>query len=283
MADQKNIDTLLESVVSLPSLPGIIARALALLDDEDASLHDVGELLSTDPGTAARVLRMANSATYGLRHKVTSVEHAVPMLGASAVRNVCLSATVLEHLKRGARDFVRQSVSCGMLMEILTRNSTTVESSPDEAFIYGVLHKVGMLILLEHMPKECELSRSVARDRGIPLYMAEREVIQSDYAELGARLAQHWELPDGIVGAIAGQHESARCEDPRYQPMAALLQVANAVCMAAGLTAEPEDTAVIEEAAWAKTGLTNALLVQAIEEFFQTLPSVDALVDDLFE
>jgi HD-like signal output (HDOD) protein len=281
MASARDIDTILESVVSLPSLPGIITRALAMLDDENASLHDVGELLSTDPGTAVRVLRMANSATYGLRHQVTSVEHAVPMLGAGAVRTVCISATVLAHLKRGAHAFVRQSVSCGVLMEILTRTSPTVESRPDEAFIFGVLHKVGMLIFLEHMPQECEESRIVARDRGIPLYMAEREVIGADYAEIGARLARHWELPDEIEGAIAGQHEVARCEDARYQPMAALLQVANVICMASGLISEPEDTTVIEPAAWAKTGLTNALLVQAIEEFFEALPDVDALVADL--
>jgi len=224
---------------------------------------------------------MANSATYGLRHQVTSVEHAVPMLGASAVRNVCITATVLGNLKRGEQAFVRQSVSCGVLMEILTRVAPAVESSPDEAFIYGVLHKVGMLIFIEHMPKECEVSRSVARDRGWPLYLAEREVIGADYAEVGARLAQHWELPDKISGAIAGQHEIARCEDTRYQPLAALLQVANVVCMAAGLISEPEDTARIEPAAWVQTGLTNADLVRVVEEFFEALPSVDALVADL--
>ena len=281
MTPPQDIDSLLESVVSLPGLPGIIARALSMLDNPDSSLHDVGELLSTDPGTAARVLRMANSAAYGLRHQVTSVEHAVPMLGASAVRNVCIGATALEHLKRGATAFVRHSVSSGVLMEILTRTSTKVESSPDEAFIYGVLHKLGMLIFLEHMPKECELSRSVARDRSIPLYRAEREVIGADYAEMGSRLAKHWELPDGIVGAIAGQHEVARCEDPRYQPVAALLQVANVICMAAGLHSDPEDTSTIEPEAWEQTGLTNAALVSVLGEFFEALPGVDALVADM--
>lgn len=281
MTGERNIQTILESVVSLPSLPTIISRALALLEHEDASLHDIGELLSTDPGMAATVLRMANSATYGLRHQVTSVEHAVPMLGAAAVRNILMSATVLEHLKRGAKAFVRHSVSCGALMEILTRHSSTVEATPDEAFIYGVLHKVGMLIFLEHLPKECEVSRAFARDRGIPLYRAEREVIGADYAEMGSRLAHHWELPEGIVGAVAGQHEVARCEDARHQPMAALLQVANVICMAGGLTSEAEDTAQLEDAAWAQAGLTHASLAQSIEEFFEALPSVDGLVADL--
>lgn len=281
MTGTSDIDAILAQEVSLPSLPGIIQRALDLLANDQSSLRDVGELLSTDPGTAVRVLQVANSAAYGLRHRVASVEHAVPLLGAGTVRNLCLTATVFEHLKRGTDAFVRHGICSGVLMELLTKASPSVDCSHDEAFIYGVLHKVGMLIFLEHLPKPASLSRSLARDRGLPLYRAEREVIGADYAEMGARLAAHWGLPDAIAGAIAGQHEIARCEVPAHRPMAGLLQVANAICMASGLQAEPEDTAAIEEAAWQATGLTNALLAGVLEDFFAALPSVDALVDEV--
>ena len=101
MSHPRNIDHLLEEIVSLPSLPGIVMRVIDLLDRPGSSLEEVGHLISTDPGLALKTLRLANSAHYGVREKLTSVEHAVVYLGEKVIKNLVFAATVFDTLRKG--------------------------------------------------------------------------------------------------------------------------------------------------------------------------------------
>lgn len=275
--DAHDIDDILAEIVTLPSLPGTITRVREMLDDPDCSLHQVGEVISTDPGIALKTLRLVNSAQYGTRNPVSSVEQAVALLGAKVVRNLVLSAAIFDQLRGGTDQFLRHSIACGLAMEMLAGASPGVALDPDEAFVYGVLHDIGVVVFQEFMPDRHLAATTLAERKGIPLFQAEREVIGVDHAALGARLARHWRLPQELVDAVAGHHDLERASAPNRE-LAALLGLADFIVNVSGITSglcvPPPLAAGAEET----IRIPRPEVPAVIDSFFMALPNVDELV-----
>ena len=276
---RRDIDTLLDEIITLPSLPSIIGKINKLLENPETPLGEVGQVVSTDPAISLKTLRLINSAYYALREKVTSVEHAVVMLGSKVVRNLVLTATVFDNMKGGADSFIRHSICCGIAMEVLARHHrSALPLQADEAFVFGLLHDVGKVIFLQYLPEECELVLKQMQDEHIPMYVAERTVIGADHSAIGSQLALRWKLPDPLVQAIAGHHELELCLDDGARMLAANLAVADYICHASGMTDAPGNSPVVDDETWAASGLTSKDMPKILGEFFEALPNVDELV-----
>ncbi len=279
MNKPQDIDYLLEEVVTLPSLPRTVAHISQLVADPDCSLATIAKAISADPAIALKTLRLVNSAFYGLRTKVSTVEHAVVLLGMKVVKNLVFTATVFDTLKSGVDSFLKHSISCGVAMRCLVENSKNVSvESAEEAFIYGLLHDVGMIIFEQFLPRELEMINSMCASRGLPRYKAEREVIGVDHAMMGARLAEKWKLPDNLVNVIAGHHDLAQCEDPAMKPLAAMLSVADYLCTQCALRSHPDAVAEVTEEAWHASQIHSRDVPAHMEAFFEAYPSIDELM-----
>jgi len=274
----EDIDSLLEEVVTLPSLPTSLARITELLDDPNCDVHDIAEAISADPAIALKTLRVVNSAYYGLGQEVTTVDHAVVLLGMRVIKNLVLTATVMEIIDPSARQFLKHSVACGMAMRTLAHYSPLREAveSSDEAFVYGLLHDIGKIIFEEYLPEEYDLVEKRVVAERIPWHEAERDVLGVDHAELGARLASQWKLSRHIVGAIGGHHDLRHCEDARI--LAANLALADYLCTTCGLSAHPQSIGSLSEEMWAATGLERQQLPSIFERFMSTMPAVSDLL-----
>ena len=280
MSDPHDIDYLLEEVVTLPSLPRTVSHISQLVSDPECSLVDVAKAISADPSIALKTLRLVNSAFYGLRQEVATVEHAVVLLGMKVIKNLVFTATVFDSFKTSVDTLLRHSVSCGVAMRALVENSGRASTeSAEEAFIYGLLHDIGMIIFDQFLPREFELVNTACEARGIPRFQAEREVIGVDHAMIGMRLAQKWKLPDNIVNVIAGHHDVSRCSDPDMKPMAAMLGVADYICTGCGLPSCEGAVVRVEEASWKASGLTGGDIPRILNAFFESYPSVEELVN----
>lgn len=277
-SDATDIDDILSEIVTLPSLPGTITRVREMLDDPECSLHQVGEVISTDPGIAIKALRLVNSAQYGTRNPVTSVEQAVALLGVKVVRNLVLSAAIFDQLQSGTNEFIRHSICCGLAMEMLAGASPGVALDPDEAFVYGVIHDIGMVIFHEFMPTQHQNARQLAVAKNIPLFLAEQDVLGVDHAALGGRLARHWRLPQQIVEAVAGHHDIHRASDAN-KPLAALLSTADYLVNASGITAHDAPRAPLNDEVAVLMGIPPEELPAVVDSFFMALPNVDELVE----
>lgn len=275
--DARDIDDILAEIVTLPSLPGTITRVREMLDDPDCSLHHVGEVISTDPGIALKTLRLVNSAQYGTRNSVSSVEQAVALLGAKVVRNLVLSAAIFDQLRGGTDQFLRHSIACGLAMEMLAGSSPGIALDPDEAFVYGVLHDIGVVIFQEFLPDRHKEAVRLAERTGIPLFQAEREIIGMDHAALGGRLARHWRLPQELVDAVAGHHDLEPA-GPQNRELAALLGLADYIVNASGITSGPSIPPLLAAGAEEIIRIPRAEIPSVIDSFFAALPNVDELV-----
>jgi len=273
------IDHLLEEVVTLPSLPDTVIRVTELVNSPDCSLAEVGKAISADPGLALKTLRLVNSAYYGVRQEVTSIEHAVVLLGEKVIKNLVFTAMVFDKFKVGAGHFLRHCVASGIAMRSLAQ-AVPLENQPepDELFIYGLLHDVGRIVFHEFLADEYAQALGVAHEKRLPLYQAEREVLQTDHAEMGGRLAKNWKLPEPMPEAIAHHHDAAACDTLATVELAAMLSIADHMCALSGFPSEPGVCTDVTPEAWQAFGVDSAQIPAILDRFLDNLPAVDELL-----
>lgn len=280
MGGPYDIDTLLEDVITLPSLPSSVIRVTELIEDPDSSLTDVAEAMSSDPALTMKVLRLVNSAFYGVRSQIASLDQAVSMLGMKVVRNVVLTASVFESLQSGIDGVLQHSVACGIAMGELCKphiNELPIET-PQEGFIFGLLHDSGKIIIEQFLPEDFAAVLTASRVSGRPWHSAEKEILGIDHAEVGAHLAQQWKLPLPLVSAVNGHHDLARCENEETRKLAGLLSIANHLAFQAGFAIPDVPESGIPEDAWPATGIAPDALPGLAEAFSEQIPAIEELM-----
>ena len=273
-----DIDSLLEEVVTLPSLPDSLERITKLVNDPNCALGDVAKAISADPSIALKILRLVNSAFYGLGQEVATVEHAVVLLGVKVVKNLTMTATVFTTMQGSTKELLKHSLACAAAMRTLAEVAPLYKyiESPDEAFVFGLLHDIGKVVFEEYVPEYANVNL-VVQERRIPWYSAEREVIGVDHATLGAQLARNWKLSDQIVHGIGGHHQLDQCpEDARV--LAANLAIADYICSCCGLASHANPCFDIPEEAWALAEIKSKQLPEILEQFFASLQDVEELM-----
>ncbi len=271
-----DIDTLLEEVVTLPSIPTTVARINELLADPDCSLSTLAETIAADPSIAMKTLRLVNSAFYGLGQEVMTLEHAVALLGMKVIRNIAMTASVLDSIQGSTEMLLRHCVGCGVAMRVLVETGPLSEhfESKQEGFIFGLLHDIGKVIIDQYLPEESKAVRELALGEGIPWFKAEREIIGVDHAALGGRFAEEWKLSKDLVGAITGHHDLRQVEAEAH-PLAAGLAVADFICGASGIPSYEKPAFELSEMMWAAAGLDNRAIPDILDRFFEEFGSIE--------
>ncbi|MDZ4860914.1 MAG: HDOD domain-containing protein [Candidatus Hydrogenedentes bacterium] len=279
MSQRFNIDSLLDEVVTLPSLPSSVTRITELVNDPSSNLSDVAQVIQTDPALALKTLRLVNSAYYGIGQRVNTVEHAVTMLGTKVIRNLAYTAAVFETFQRGSGELLHHSVMTGIaLRAVIDQSACRGMIDPDEAFVYGLLHDVGKILFQEFLPRDSEAAALVSHARKVPMFVAEREIIGVDHAELGSRLIQKWGLPDRLAFAIAGHHDLAAVRDPESLAFAAALGIADYICVMSGVPAAAGAIVQLTDEHWTAAGISNRNVPPILDRFFASLGFVDELM-----
>lgn len=281
MNTPEDIDQILDEVVTLPSMPGTLIHVTELLDDPDYSVEEVAKAISADPGITLKTLRLVNSAYYGIRQPVSSIEHAIVLLGAKVIRNLVLTATSLETVQQGAEPFFRHSVAAAVCLRAMANvHSLPADTTPEQAFIYGLLHDVGKILLEEFMPQEWQTAHEMARSEGIPLFLAEQRRLGIDHAMVGARLAARWRLSGELVSAIAGHHDLSQSTDPAFRGLAAWTSLANYITASAGFPCDYPAPVAMAEGAWEEIAVPVDDLPALLEAFFAATPAIEELMED---
>ncbi len=211
---------LLAKNVNLPTLPSVMQKLSALLQDPDTGAREVGHLISEDVALTGKVLKIANSAYYGLRERCLAPQQAASILGIKVLRNVVLQASVMkqyDHLKGGAFDVEalwRHSILTGHLCQFLARKcQNSIGLAPDELYICGLLHDLGKVVLLDSLREEYLAVVADSANFGTRLYRAEEERLGFTHADVGALVAQQWGLPEAVFRAIQFHHETTEEEE----------------------------------------------------------------------
>ncbi len=200
---------LVQEVSSLFSLPDVVVRLNSLIESGTASVAELTELVELDPGLTAAVLKLANSAWYGLPSRVDTVSAAIVLIGQRALRDLALSAAIVKAF-RGIPDtlldmhaFWDNSTACGVIARELGKACRIEER--ERLFIAGLLLGVGKLVFLARRPEQYRDVLAVAPQGEAAIVAAERRIFGFDYAELGAELLKAWKLPP-MLQFLVGAH-----------------------------------------------------------------------------
>jgi len=240
-----NVDRLLRDMECLPTLPTVATAALAELDRADCDAGEVASLVSLDPVIAARILRLSNSAFFGMEQKAETVEAAIARLGTRECRGLIVTVALMDSFPtlpapHNAKVFWTLSLAAALMAQKLAVDVGYAQ--PERAYLAGLVHRLGEAVLaIQFTPRFSSAIATSERD-GLPLVVSLTEEFGCDHAALTARILQHWAFAEPIVDAVRSQLSpgSARCD----VMLAGIVAAAEGICRDRGLgLCEPGRTA----------------------------------------
>ncbi len=196
---------------TLPAIPALPLQVLQMCRDDKASAQKVGEVISKDPSFVAKLLNVANSSFYGgSRHKVTTVTHAVTLLGMNSIATLAFCFSLYRDLRKkggGAFDhthFWHRCILASLASKILAKRVRVINE--EEIFLAGLLQDLGILVMSEAFGNEYGTLYQKANQDHHALEALEQGRWKTDHCEIGAWLAETWELPEVLREAVRGSH-----------------------------------------------------------------------------
>jgi HD-like signal output (HDOD) protein len=279
---QQLIQQAIKKVTAIATLPEITAKIIKTVEDPRSTAAALHKIVSHDPALVTRILKVVNSAFYGLPGQIASIERAIVLLGLNAIKNIAVAAS-LGQLFRGvtlcegftAKDLWTHCIGVGVIARELAKQGKLPLA--DEAFLAGMIHDIGLLVSLQTSPEKlrevCERSKTDER----PFWEIEREIIGVDHQQLGAGLAEAWKFPRSCQLVAGYHHQPTVLNTDRV--LTCLVYVADTLCAqhanGFNLTAmrQPIDATVLAEL---------KLDAAVIEQFKPTIPTLISDASGLF-
>lgn len=220
-------------VGTLPTLPQVLGRLMALFNDPRATAYDFEQVIAIDAGLASNVLRVVNSAAFGVRAKVISVAHAVSLLGLQRIHEIVASASYRSMIPRWlpgygikAADFWAHNAASAVLASKLSDRLRL--TTHQNAFTAGLLHDCGKLAIATFLSRKKKWPSLKAEDGGDPLE-AERRAIGTDHCAVGGELVRRWQLPPDLEHIAMWHHQPLAAPEPDSRRLIAVVHIASCI------------------------------------------------------
>ena len=207
----QNVDESIKRLKDLPTLPAVFIQCNEMLKDPGVNVPDFAKIIESDQAISSKMLKLVNSPFYGFTGKISTITQAIVILGFNAVRNIILSLSVFALLPKDVElgefqisSFWEHSIGCGTIAKAFGKKFGIKD--PEEAFLAGLLHDIGKVVLPTLFYEEFLAILSMVKKEKILFLEAEQKVLGIDHVQIGERLAKHWRLPSILVEPIAFHH-----------------------------------------------------------------------------
>ena len=271
-----------KSLNRLPAFPATVHKVTALINNPDSSLSELVEVIRLDQAITANILRMCNSAYFGLRHKVDNVHDAIMYLGKQNVVRAVMTAGMSSFFKdtpgyeSEATDLWEHAVGTALMSQILARKILKCEDP--QLFTAALLHDIGKIILGEFVSEKYREIKNSMSVRSCSFLEAEEEVLGMNHAEIGGVITAAWHFPQDIQQAIAYHHRPDR-HPATASPMPWLIHLADQGCLIMGIGNGTDGLSYhgLNEA-MSRFGFTNKEFEEAMSLLFADLASAQELI-----
>lgn len=238
------IDSAIKGISHIATLPEITLKIIELVEDPSSTAQDLHSIISNDPALCSRILKVVNSAFYGLPRQIGSINRAIVLLGLNAVKNIAIAASLTKLFRGGdlcptfsARDLWVHSIATAAGSKLICDQLKL--GFPDEAFLAGLMHDIGIMVEMQTMRKQLvELFEKLGIDaEGVPsgdMVELERTILGTDHQALGAGLCEAWKFPKSF-GFVSGHHHDPLSLPRESQRLAGIVYVADRLAATAGL------------------------------------------------
>ncbi len=215
-----NKDELVKMVDEVPAFPASVHKILDITSNTDCSPKELVAIIEHDPILTIKVLKLVNSAYFGLSREVTSVNHAVVYVGINTIKNVAISvatAGVLPDKNKAGLDmdaFWLHSLSVGVIGRLLAKKHAVPQTQQANYFVAGLLHDIGKVLFAHFKPNDYKPVLDTKARVPAPLFKIERKMLDVTHSQLGGMLAEKWQLPPDLIKAIRNHHRIGKISDP---------------------------------------------------------------------
>ena len=282
---RERLNELFERVEDLPTLPSVVLELERALRDDATGAEDVARVMAQDPSLTATVLRVANSAFYGAAAgTITSVPNAVARLGFREVSRLCTSLAVIRTFEGVGRhlahaEFWKHSLVAGIATRVIKKCSGEAHPfSEDEAYVSGLLHDVGTLVLDQYFPEVFLQIRTLAEEKSLAGATAERAILKIDHGGIGALLLERWNFPQSIIQAV-GWHHTPGDAAPEHRGLAQAVHLTEFICTDLGIGDGGDGgTEGFSDGAWHDLALSVDAIPDIIAQVTEEASRCDALL-----
>jgi putative nucleotidyltransferase with HDIG domain len=286
---KKRYQRIIQDLGQIPTMPTIAAKVMQIVNDPHSSAEDVAKFISRDVALTSKVLRLANSAFYGIPRTISSVNSAIVILGFNTIRSLVLSASVLKVFPQkpglaasfDRKAFWKHSFMVGIASRMVAqiyRKKKLVDM--ETAFSAGLLHDIGKIILEQFSNDDYVPVLKAAKEQGLPLFMAERAILGMSHADVSGMLVDKWQMPNELKGPIVNHHTPM--EDKTSQDMACIVHYANHLCHVKGSGCMDNETyapLIKEVEAVLGLGITEESMLEELEKHIQEAEPFFSLIE----
>ena len=234
------VESAIKEISHIATLPEVTMKIIQLVEDPDSTAQDLNNVISNDPALGARILKVVNSAFYGLPGQIGSINRAIVLLGLNAVKNIAIAASLAKLFRGGkicpnfdARDLWTHAIASGTATRLLAGKVNL--GLPDEAFLAGLIHDIGIMVEIQaRRPKFIEVMGKLDADPNLTLRQAEMEVFGADHEQFGKALCKLWKFPASFMN-VTGSHHHPMDLPAKNRGLTGLVFVADVITAKLGL------------------------------------------------
>jgi len=269
-----------KSEIKLPEVPSIVFELNEVVSAPLVSASDIARIVQRSPSLTSLLLRIVNSAFYGLPSRVDDISRAVTLIGSKETSGLALGISTMTMFKDipqqiiDTRSFMKHSIACGIISRILAARNNIPQT--EQLFVSGLLHDIGRLIAYKYFPGEAKGLLQMAMAQGQPLYPIEPSQLGCRHTDIAQHLLRKWKLPFSLENNIFFHHRPSSAPD---RDKAAIVHMADLIANGLGLGSSGERfPAGFDEAAWDKLNMTPGVLTSVVEQAIHQLGSMEAIL-----
>ena len=197
----------------IPPMPNVMVKALSVIKNPTTGIAELARIMQVDQSIATKTLNLVNSAFYGFRQQITSIQKALVILGMMKAKNIIMSLALKQMMTaQGSRELWEHSIKCAVAAEILAKEYKVI--NPDDAFVIGFLHDIGKMLLNSKNPLKYSKVRYLAQQENVSLIDLEDAQFGTNHCILGALVSKKWQLPVILTNCIRYHHDPAQSSLP---------------------------------------------------------------------
>lgn len=274
---------IVDKIVGLPTLPSMLSNINKMMLNPRTSAKEVAQLISSDPSVTSKVLRVVNSSFYGFPNRITTITHAIVILGFNTVKSIVLSSSIFDVFKKDSKglgfdrtEFWKHSIGCGAAARVLGKRLGY--TALEELFIAGLLHDVGKIVLDQFVNDKFIHILNLVQTQNILIYEAEEKVLGVTHAEVGAWLFEKWNLSKGLIECIRCHHNPTLARE--NQKLVAIIHLSDILCRALRFGSGGDNKIpMISETAWSQLGLDVREFDRLLSETGEELERATVFLD----